>query len=127
MAYVSEEAEVSFGKDDIIVRKYVNGITGGKVLNTEGYSEPFIKAGQVVVKNTETEVYKPLGITNGAYISLPSGYEYAGIVVSTVKTDEPLVGIITAGEVNDKALPYPIDSIKTAIAAALPALYFNHD
>ena len=31
------------------------------------------------------------------------------------------------GEINDKALPYPIDSIKSDLKEALPSLYFMHD
>jgi len=49
------------------------------------------------------------------------------VAVATVLKDKPFVGLLNMGEVNEKALPYSIDGIKTAMQAALPALYFDHD
>lgn len=116
-----------FDKDPIVIRNYVAGIKGGKVLNVDGFTPEFIKAGHVIIKETATETYKPMPVSDGFYASLPSGHEYVGVAYATKSTSEPLVAIMYAGTVNDLASPYPIDGIKTALLAAVPTLVFNHD
>lgn len=120
--------EYSFGYDPIVIRKYVDGDKGGKLLDVTGFTDAVIKAGHVVIRDTATQsTYKPMPVSNGAYAALPQGYEYVGIVVGTVPTNEPYVAIITIGEVNDKVLPYDITSIKSAFKAAVPTIVFAHD
>lgn len=115
------------GMDSIVIRNYVAGIIGGCTLDTEGYTEQVINAGHVVIYNTDEKNYKPMPVSDGAYTALPEGYEYAGVVVCTVPTDKPFVGVMYDGEVNDVASPYSIESIKAALKAALPKLTFLHD
>ena len=120
--------EYSFGYDPIVIRKYVDGDKGGKLLDVTGFTDEEIKAGHVVIRDTATQsTYKPMPVSNGAYAALPQVYEYVGIVVGTVPTNEPYVAIITIGEVNDKVLPYDITSIKSAFKAAVPTIVFAHD
>lgn len=116
-----------FDKDPIVIRNYVAGIKGGKVLNVDGFTPEFIKAGHVIIKETATGTYKPMPVSNGVYGSLPSGHEYVGVAYVTRATAEPLVPIMYAGTVNDVASPYAIDDIKAALLAAVPTLVFNHD
>lgn len=126
---LSKTEVLEFGIDSVVIRNYIAGITGGKALDTTGYTPKYIQAGHVVIRDTATGTYKPMPLnTDGtAYATLPTGSEYAGFVVSTVLTDEPLVGIMYAGEVNDKAVPYSVDSIASAIKTALPQIAFYHD
>ena len=120
----------SFENDPIVIRADFRGIEGGKVLNVDGYTEEHIRAGQLIIreKDKEDPEYKPLGVSEGNYTELPEGYEYAGICRSTKSVKEPFVGIMTWGEVNDIASPYPITAaIKSALATALPHISFEHD
>jgi hypothetical protein len=119
--------QVLSGKDAVIIRNYVDGIKGGKVLDMTGFTEDILKCGHVIIKKNET--YKPLPVSNDAYASLPEGWSYAGINMTTVewKLEGSIVGIMTSGEVNDKAAPYNLSSIAAAIKTAIPTLRFDHD
>lgn len=67
-------------------------------------------------------------VSNGAFGTLTTGFEYAGILVRSVTKKDPRAAIQYDGEINDKAMPYPLtDTLKTALKAALPSLYFMHD
>jgi len=113
------------GNDPIIVRNALNAKTKGVMLDVSDYTLDVIQAGQVIIG--KDGAYKPMPISDGAYGTLPEGYAYAGIAVATVVKEKPFVGMLNMGEVNDAALPYSIDTIKSAIQTALPALYFDHD
>lgn len=127
-ANLANEMEVlKSGMDSIVIRHYVAGIIGGRTLDVTGFNEPVIKAGHIVIRDTNTDTYKPMPVSGNAYSSLPSNHEYVGVVVCSKPTSEPLVGIMYDGEVNDVASPYPIDGIKVALKTALPKLSFMHD
>ena len=97
-------------------------------LNMEGFNEKYVKAGHIIIHSTNDEYdYKPMPVSDNAYSSLPENYEYAGIWVRTTPASDARGAIQYDGEINDKALPYPIDSIKAALKTALPSLYFMHD
>lgn len=116
-----------FGKDPIVIRHCVACIAGGKVLDVSNFAEEFIRAGHVIIRDTVNDVYKPMPIKSGAYDTLPGSHEYVGVAYATKSAKEPFVSIMYSGEVNDKALPYPIDTIKSALLAAVPTLVFKHD
>lgn len=117
-----------FGTDPIVIRKYIAGIQGGKVLDVSGFNGEYIRAGHIVIRDTDSDTYKPLPVSSGAYGSLPTGHEYVGVVTSTKSAKEPFVGIMYSGEVNDVASPFPVtDAIKTALKTAVPTLVFKHD
>lgn len=116
-----------FGNDPIVIRKYIAGYQGGKVLNVTGFSQDFIRAGHIIIRNTTTDEFFPLNVTDGAYVALPSGCEYVGVATSTKSKSEPFVGIMYSGEVNDVASPYPVASLLSALKTALPTLVFLHD
>ena len=116
-----------FGKDPIVIRKYIAGIKGGKVLDVKDFTEDYIRAGHVIVRDKTNDVYKPMPVSSGAYGSLPSNCEYVGVAVSTKSAKEPFVSIMHTGVVNDEASPYPLDTIKEALKAAVPTLVFEHD
>lgn len=117
-----------FGNDPIVIRVFGKSIQGGRMLEVNGYTPDFIRMGQLIIRDEVNGVSKPLGVTNGAYDSLPQGFVYEGVAKSTVNTDEPFVGVMYEGEVNDLASPYPLDAARlAALKVALPELAFKHD
>ena len=116
-----------FGNDPVVIRNYVSGDKGGRVLDVTGFTEEYIRAGHVIIKETATDTYKPMPVSDGAYAALPEGHEYVGVAYSTKSVAEPFVAIMYAGTVNDVASPFPVDDIKAALKTALPTLVFNHD
>ena len=111
--YGVEAAEIfDSGKESVIIRKYLNGITGGVVLDMTGFDAPFIKCGHVIIRSTKDGEYKPMPV---------------GICMTTAPKDTPHVGVLTAGEVNDKAVPYPVEAIKAAFKTAVPTIQWGHD
>lgn len=127
MSLTNAIEQFGLGLDPVVIRHYVAGIKGGKVLDVTGYTEKYIKAGHIIICDTNTETYKPMPVAEGAYASLPENCKYVGVAVSSVATDEPFVAIMHTGEVNDVASPYAIDTIKTAFLAQVPTIVFNHD
>lgn len=126
--YGVEAAEIfDSGKGSVIIRKYLNGITGGVVLDMTGFDAPFIKCGHVIIRSTKDGEYKPMPVTGNAYSTLPENHEYVGICITTAPKDTPHVGVLTAGEVNDKAVPYPVEAIKAAFKTAVPTIQWGHD
>ena len=126
MAMTSNPTEYSFSPE--VVRSFIDTVKGGVVLDTTGYTEEYVKAGHIIIRDTETQkTYKPMPLSNGAYDSLPEGYEYVGVNIHTVPTDEPFVAVLTIGEVNEKLLPYPITSIKSAFKSAVPTINWAQD
>lgn len=120
------------GNDSVVIRQYNGGVTGGRSLDMTGFTEPVVKAGHVVIKVLDEDgvnyTYKPMPVANGAYDSLPASHEYAGVVVASKPTTEPMVGIMDDGRVNDEAMPYPLSSeMRSALKSALPNLIFEHD
>lgn len=113
---------ISFGSDASVCPQLISDIAGGRSLDVDGYDIPNIKAGQIVIKKNGE--YKPLAIKSGAYVSLPEGYKYAGIVYRSVETKNAAVSIMLAGKVNEAAAPYPFGEHKAAIKAEFPGIIF---
>lgn len=127
--FSKDERAILSDMDSIVIRKYIAGIIGGRTLEMKDFKDSVIKAGHIVIRDTTTDTYKPMPVNSecNSYESLPGSHEYVGVVVCSKPANEPLVGIMYAGEVNDKASPYPIDGIKADIKEALPMLVFMHD
>lgn len=120
--------EFSDGMDSVVIRRRGACLIGGKTLDMTDFPDDFVKAGHIVIHDTSTDTYKPLGVSSGAYSALPSGCTYEGVVLASKPKEEAFVSVMYTGEVNDNASPYPLtESIKTALKAALPGLYFKHD
>jgi len=123
----NEPEKIQEGFDSIVIRQYIAGIKNGKTLDVTGFTPTVIKAGHVIIYDTVNDVYKPMPLSGAAYSSLPANHVYAGVLAASVLTKRPIAAIMYAGEVNDVASPYPVDSIKSAICTALPMLVFKHD
>ena len=114
--------EISRENDTIVITKPVTTIPGGVTLDTTGYTDTVIKAGQIVAKEKATGKYKPLAISDGAYTTPVSETdELVGVVVATVPTNRPFVSVMTIGQVNASASPVPVTE---EIAKALPRIDF---
>lgn len=130
MSIVDTNTVESFGffNDPIVIRKYIAGQKGGVVLDIDGFDEEYIRAGHIIVYDTENGCYKPLGVEDGKYVALPENCVYDSVVVATKHRTEPFVATMYNGEVNDVASPFPItEQLKQALKTAIPTLTFKHD
>ena len=120
-----KKQQVIFGDDSIVIQKFISGIKGGRTLDLTDFNEEVIKAGHVVIVKDGN--YRPMPVTGAAYAALPSGYAYAGVVYRSVAAEKPAVSIMTWGQVNAVAVPYPMDAIMTAFKTACPHIDFIKD
>lgn len=109
------------GNDTIVVPRVFETVIGGRTLDTTGYTPEVIPAGHVVIKEDATGNHKPMPVNGTSYAALPSNHSIVGVVISTVDTKKPFVGICVRGTVNEEASPYPVTS---AIKTALPLIRF---
>lgn len=132
----TKEEQVLTGNDNIVIRKYIDGIEGGRDLDITDFKSvtgsTVLHAGHVIIK--KDGAYKPFPVKKGeddaiAYDSLPAGYTIAGILVSTIDATTHGAAIMTRGKVNksDNVQPYSYTSILTALKAALPLIEFMED
>lgn len=129
-AVLSRDKEIiGDNNETIVIRNFIAGIKGGATLNVENYPHDVIRAGHVIIYDTINKEYKPMPLNSegDAYGTLPSNHRYAGVLVGTILKREPLAAIMYAGEVNDVVSPFPVDSIKSDLASALPQIVFMHD
>ena len=119
-----EKKSFDTGNDTIVVPRVFETVVGGRTLDVTGYTPEVIKAGSVVIKEDATGNHKPMPVSGTAYAALPAGHTIVGIVISTVDTKKPFVGICVRGSVNEVASPYPVT---TAIKTALPLIRFIQD
>lgn len=126
---VGVQESFGFDKDPIVIRVYGKSVIGGRMLEVTGYTPEFIRKGHLIIRDETNGVSKPMPLNQAgtAYGSLPQGYVYEGVAKSTVRTSEPLVGVMYEGEVNDVASPFPVSSLLSDLKAALPELKFDHD
>lgn len=120
MAFIEmtkNRGEYAEGNSSIVVIKELADLPAGRTIDVSDITEDVVRAGHVIIQNTTTKEVKALGVTSGAYNSLPSGWAYLGVTkVDFLKTD-PRTGILTMGQVNGAASPYPVTSaIKTALS-----------
>lgn len=136
----AEKEQLVFGDDSIVIQKYISGIKGGRTLDMTGYTDKVLKAGHVIITDG-AGTYKPMPVTAettsgegesavttpAAYGTLPSGHSYAGVLYRSILTARPAASIMTWGEVNSEAVPYPMTSILTAFKTACPHIDFIKD
>ena len=99
-----EKKGIDFGRDSIVVRKFINGILGGVTLDITGYQLPTVLAGQCVITDGNG-VYKPMPIKGETYGDMPEGFKYAGVVYRSAKATDG-ISIMFRGVVNKYAAPY---------------------
>lgn len=109
------------GNDYKVIVRDLADIPGGRSLDVSAWTDDVIRAAHIIKHNTATDEYAPLGVSNGAYATLGANEEYAGVLKVSVLKDKPMAAIMTMGEVNAAASPYPITA---AIKAGLPQIKF---
>lgn len=121
--YVSlnrESYHVDDGNDSKVIVRDLADIPGGRALDVSAWNEDVIRAGHII-KKTSAGDFAPLGVSSGAYAQLATGEEYAGVLKVSVLKDKAFAAIMTMGEVNAAASPYPVTA---AIKAGLPQIKF---
>lgn len=123
------EGAFSEGLDSIVIRHYLAGYQKGTVLDVESFTPEVIKAGHLVLRDKNTGRLEPLSVVNGAYATtVPPSREFAGFTVATVRKSLPIVGVMYAGEINDKCMPFAIpEALKAQVKSDLPQIVFAHD
>lgn len=112
------------GMDAIVIVKDLGDIPGGRTLevkdlDTEG---EVIKSGHVIIKkDLNKPVFMPLGVKDGNYVDLLAGYSYVGVLKASVLKKDPRAAILTMGQVNAAASPYPVTD---KIREGLPHIQF---
>lgn len=118
--------EVNDGLDSIVIVNDLGDIPGGRTLDVSEVAADVsvIKSGHILVKNDTTKAIKPLGVKTGAYDALPAGHSYCGVLKASVLKADPRAAILTIGQVNAAASPYPVTA---TIKAGLPRIEFIND
>lgn len=111
---------VDDGNDSKVIIRNLAAIPGGVTLDMSNWSEDDLRAGHIIKKDA-SGVYSPLGVSDGDYASLEEGEAFAGVLITSILKSKPFAPVMTIGEVNAAASPYPVtDTIK----AGLPRIEF---
>ena len=115
--------EVNDGLDSIVIIKDLGDIPGGRTLDVSGLDPDveYVRSGHILIQNNSTKAVSPLGVTEDAYVALPSGHAYYGVNKTTISVKDARAAILTVGQVNAAASPYPVT---TAIKSGLPNIQF---
>lgn len=110
------------GLDSIVIVNALTDIPGGRTLDVSGVAAgtTVLKAGHIIVKKANGD-YAPLGVSSDAYATPGSGETYAGVLRASILVSDPRAAIVTAGQINAAASPYPVTA---AIKAGLPRIEF---
>lgn len=115
---ITENQSIVSGRDSIVIVEQLETMTSGKTLNTTGWTDKHIESGHpVVFKNND---YYPAAVDGS------ESAQAVGVVISTVLTAKPFVGILVRGTVNMAAVKYP-DTINTALQTKLNLIRFTQD
>lgn len=109
------------GNDSIVIVRDLGDIPGGRSLDVTEVTEDVINAGHILISNDTTKEVKPLGVADSAYSAKPSGWSYIGVLKHSVLKTDARAAILTIGQVNAAACPYPITA---DIKAGLPHIQF---
>lgn len=109
------------GNDSIVIVRDLGDIPGGRSLDVTEVTEDVIRAGHILISNDSTKEVKPLGVSGSAYSAKPSGWSYIGVLKHSVLKTDARAAILTIGQVNAAACPYPITA---DIKSGLPHIQF---
>lgn len=127
---LNKQEQFSAGNDSIVIRKFLNGVEGGRALDITEYKTmagtSVVPAGTIIV--AKDKVYKPLALASAtAYGTLQESHEYVGVTVATIDASREGAGIMTAGSVNKDVMPFGGSGKVTELKAAVPTLEFVTD
>jgi len=111
------------GLDSIVIVKCLGDIPGGRTLDCSLLAAEIetIKSGHILIQDDKTKAVSPLPTLENAYRSLPQGWSYLGVLKCSVSKKDPRASILTMGQVNASASPYPITD---EIRKGLPNIQF---
>lgn len=118
-----ETIEVNDGLDSIVIVNALGDIPGGRTLDVSGVAADVtvIRSGHILIQNDTTKEVLPLGVSDGNYATLPGGHSYFGVLKVSVLKNDPRAAIVTMGQINAAASPYPVTE---AIKTGLPRIEF---
>lgn len=107
---------VDDGNESKVIIRDLADIPGGRALNMEGFDADVVRAGHIIKRTVATDSYAPLGVSSDAYAEVAEGEEIVGVLKVSVTKERPAAAIMTMGQVNAAASPYPVtEEIKTAL------------
>lgn len=112
---------VDDGNESKVIIRDLADIPGGRALNMEGFDADVVRAGHIIKRTVATDSYAPLGVSSDAYAEVAEGEEIVGVLKVSVTKERPAAAIMTMGQVNAAASPYPVTE---AIKTALPQIKF---
>ena len=118
----SSPVQIDTSNDSIVIRKILLDIPGGKTLDVSGYTptDGVLRAGHILIEQTSNKEVKPLDVSAGAYVALPNGHTYKGVLIATILKAKPQAAVMLGGDVNEVASPYPVPAgAKTALTHIL--------
>ena len=120
----NDGVQINTEKDNVVIRKVIATIPGGKALNVTGFAPEVINAGHPIIVETATKEYKPLPVNTGqtAYAALPVLHTYAGVLIASILTKKASAAIMTVGIMNPEAAPYDFATVAAAVKAAKPLI-----
>ncbi len=117
---IKEDYLIEDGLESIVIVNALGDIPGGRTLDVTGLpdSTKVIKAGHIIIADSKGTA-KPMPVNAGgtAYGSLPANHSYLGVLKATISVKDPRAAIVTMGQINQAACPYPVTS---AMKSALP-------
>lgn len=115
--------EVNDGLDAIVIVNDLGDVPGGRTLDVSGLPADVdvVKSGHILIQDDKTKAVKLLGVASNAYETLPAGHSYLGVLKASVLKKDPRAAILTIGQVNAAASPYPVTA---AIKTGLPRIEF---
>ncbi len=118
-----EQILIDDGKDSVVIVKALGDIPGGRTLDVTGVADGVnvIKAGHVLVRDDATGAVSPMPVNGAAYGDKPEGTSYIGVLKASVLKRDPRAAILTIGQVNAAASPYPVTG---EIRTGLPLIQF---
>ncbi len=117
---IKEDYLIEDGLESIVIVNALGDIPGGRTLDVTGLpdSTKVIKAGHIIIADSKGTA-KPMPVNAGgtAYGSLPASHSYLGVLKATISVKDPRAAIVTMGQINQAACPFPVTS---AMKSALP-------
>ena len=118
------DEHIDTSKDCIVVVNALTDIPGGRTLDVSAVPSELkvLKAGHMIVKSQAGE-YKPLAVNSEgtAYEAKGGTDEFVGVLKVSVLVSDARAAIVTSGQINAAASPYPVTS---EIKAGLPRIEF---
>lgn len=104
-----------------VIQQIVSVIPSGATLDLSGWNEEIVKAGTLIVKDSTSGEYKPLGVTGSDYTAPDETAPLVGVLLYDISKTSPHGSILTAGQVNTALAPIKITK---ELAGKLPRIDF---